>query len=335
MLDYAILSNILDRFGLTFSEVTNFYDTSHGENDQRFNYILDENYVLKIHSPNSLWEERLQEISRLIERYRAIGVYCPRMIPTLGGPLSCPWEIEGRTYTCFVEEYAIYPVCRGEIKPPREEVIRHLGVLAAAYTDVDLSPNYSMWSIIDLCPLDAELGFDEKQDNANDLIKTLREVGLPGLARQVSDFNDHLREVIVRDYKALPRCVYQGDLNPWNELHSDGHFAGLIDFNLSGTDVNINIFLNETDSYLDQDCFDVLSVSEIIDKNDAEQEALLSIIYENYALNELEKRLLPYYKWIVDLFQHPNSSAMCNWLKDDTRRDKCTELITALINKPL
>lgn len=335
MLNNAAITDILRNFGLSFDAVVETFDTSQAENDKRVNYILDNRYVLKVHSANSIWEERLRQIDRLINRYHTIGVYCPRLIPTLAGDLSFPWKQDGVLYTCFVEEFAIYPVCRGEIIPPREEIVAHLGVMAARYTDFDLSDIYSMWSILDLCPLDAELGYDEKQDNCNELVQTLQEVGLPELAQEVSDFNDMLRLVIAADYKKLPRCVYQGDLNPWNELHKEGHFAGLIDFNLSGTDVNINIFLNETDTYQDQERFDAMSVSEFLVENDAEQRRLLCVIFQHYKLNELEKKLFPYYKRIVDLFQHPNARAMRTWLKDDTRREKCAELIRELLKKSL
>lgn len=335
MLTNEAIWDILLEYGLSFAEVVETFDTSHAENDKRVNYILDNRYVLKVHSANSIWEERLQQIARLIERYHEIGIYCPRLIPTRAGNLSIPWEAEGRHYTCFVEEFAVYPVCRGETVPPREEIVPHLGMMAARYTDVDLSDIYSMWSILDLCPLDAELGYDEKQDNCNDLVNTLEEVGLSALAREVSAFNDELRCVIAEDYVNLPRCVYQGDLNPWNELHNEGHFAGLIDFNLSGTDVNINIFLNETDSHQEQEKFDTMSVSEFLAANDAEQRRLLELIFAHYSLNALEKKLFPYYKRIVDLFQHPNAKAMRTWLKDGSRRDKCVELIRALLEKPL
>lgn len=335
MLTKDEISKVLGRFGLIFEDIANQFDTSHDENDKRFNYILDDKYVLKVHSSDSLWEDRLQQISRLIERYRSIGVYCPRMLPAMDGKLSSPLEKDGKDYTCFVEEFAIYPVCREKIVPPREEIVGHIGILAAKYADVDLSDIYSMWSIIDLAPLDAQDGFDEKQWNTNNLVQTLEEVGMPGLAREASDFNDHLREVIRKDYKKLPRCVFQGDLNPWNELHNDGHFAGLIDFNMSGTDVNINVFLNETDSYQDQNRFDALTVQELIARNDAEQRKLLDIIFEHYTMNDLEKRLFPYYKRIVDMFQHPNARAMGGWLKDETRRDKCVELIRAFLDRPL
>lgn len=58
----------------------------------------------------SMWEARLQEIRRLIARYRSIGVYCPSLIPTLDGALSYALQKDGKAYTCFVEEYAIYPI---------------------------------------------------------------------------------------------------------------------------------------------------------------------------------------------------------------------------------
>ena len=89
MLAKQAIVEILEKFGLTFLDITKEVDTSHGDDDRRLNYILDNKYVLKVHSVRSIWEVRLQEIQRLIDRYRSIGVYCPRMIPTLDGSLSC------------------------------------------------------------------------------------------------------------------------------------------------------------------------------------------------------------------------------------------------------
>ena len=86
----------------------------------------------------------------------------------------------------------------------------------------------------------------------------------------------------------MPRCVFQGDLNSTNELHKEGHFVGLIDFNMAGTDVNINVFLNETNWFPEEDEFDSMSVSEILSKQDREQDDELSVIYRHYALNDSE-----------------------------------------------
>lgn len=331
MLDNTVLSRILAQFGLLFAEITSFYDTSHGEDDFRHNYILDNKYVLKINSPQSIREDRLQEISRLIQRYRSIGVYCPQMIPTLQGPLSCQWEISGKAYTCFVEEFSIYPVCPEGYYPARKEVVAHLGVLAARYSGVDLSETNSMWSVIDLAPLDTLV--DEKQENADTLTAALASAGLPELAQAVKACNESLRAAVRRDYKRLPRCVYQGDLNCGNILLEDGHFRGLIDFNMSGTEVNINCFVNETNWFPEEEEFDRMTISEILERMDREQQALLDIIFSQYSLNSLEQRLLPYYKKICGLFQYPNVCLMAKWLKDDARWKKAAELIEALLQK--
>lgn len=333
MIEINEIQNIMSHFGLSVQSITDFYDTSHSNDDKRLNYILDKKYVLKVNSVCAMWESRLQEIHRLITRYRSIGVYCPNLIPALDGSLSYTWHKDNKEYTCFVEEFAIYPLLADDTTCDRKEVIEHLGVLAAKYTGVDLSETKSMWSIIDLAPLDVNI--DEKQENANALTAALRKNGYGDLADKVDSFNKMLREKIMPVFARLPRCVYQGDLNCGNELHDNGHFVGLIDFNMSGTDVNINVFLNETNWFPIEEEFDKLSIPEIITKQDYEHAQELSIILRHYTLNDDEKYAYPYYKRIVDMFQYPDVCLMVKWLNDDSRKDKCAQLITAFINKPL
>lgn len=332
MFEITEIQEIMSHFGLSVQSVTNFYDTSHNDEDRRLNYILDDKYVLKINSVGAMWEERLQEIHRLICRYRSIGVYCPDLLSALDGTLSYAWQKDGKEYTCFVEEYAIYPVLGWETEHDRKEVIEHLGVLASRYTGVDLSETKSMWSIIDLAPLDVDI--DEKQENTNALTEALRKNGYNELAAEVENFNAMLRKKIMVVFAKLPRCVYQGDLNSTNELHKDGHFVGLIDFNMAGTDVNINVFLNETNWFPEEAEFDSLSVEEIIAKQDAEQDEELAVILRHYTLSDIEKYAFPYYKRIVDMFQYPDVCSMVEWLNSDIRRKKCAALIKALVEKP-
>lgn len=332
MLAKQTITEIIKKFGLAFTDITKEVDTSHGDDDRRLNYILDDKYVLKVHSARSMWEMRLQEIQRLIDRYRSIGVYCPRMIPTLDGTLSCLYEINGVPHTCLVEEFAIYPVCPDELTLDRTEVLAHVGKLAAKYSGVDLSPIRSMWSIIDLAPLDVDV--DDKQENTNLLCDALKAAGHPDLAAQVNVLNEQMRAVIEKDYLALPRCVYQGDMNSSNELHQDGHFVGLIDFNMAGTDVNINVFANETNWFPEETEFDNMTIDDILRRIDTEQAELLKVIFENYTMDELETRLFPYYKRIADLFQWPIVCSFKKWLKEDSRKEKCIALIQALVEKP-
>lgn len=333
MLENAEIQVILGHFGLTFQSVTKLHDTSHGEGDTRLNYILDDRYVLKVNSAGVMWEERLQEISRLIHRYRSIGVYCPAFIPTKQGTLSCYWEKDSKEYICYVEEFAVYPIYDRDSDHDRKEVVEHLGVLAAKYSGVDLSETKSMWSIIDLAPLDVDI--DEKQENTNALVAALREHGYAELAQQVDELNNEMRKRIMTVFAELPRCVYQGDLNSTNELHQDGHFVGLIDFNLSGTDVNVNVFVNETNCFPEEEEFDRLTVEQILEKMEKEQADMLSAILGHYTINEVENYAFPYYQRIADLFQWPNVCSMVKWLKEDARRDKCVSLIRALAGKPI
>ena len=144
MLEITDIQEIMSYFGLSVQNISEFYDTSHSDDDKRLNYILDNKYVLKINSVRSMWEERLQEIRRLISRYRSVGIYCPDLIPALDGSLSHTLYIDCKEYTCFVEEYAIYPVLGWDGKHERKEVIEHLGILASKYTGIDLSETKSM-----------------------------------------------------------------------------------------------------------------------------------------------------------------------------------------------
>ena len=333
VLEITEIQEIMSHFGRSVQKMTNFYDTSRNDDDQRLNYILDDQYVLKINSTATMWETRLQEIHRLISRYRSIGVYCPALIPALDGTLSYAWQNDGKEYTCFVEEYAKYPVLGWGKEHDHKEIIEHLGVLASKYTGIDLSETKSMWSIIDLAPLDVEI--DEKQENTNALTEALRKNGYDDLADQVDSLNTMMREKIKAVFSDLPRCVYQGDLNNTNTLHKDGHFAGLIDFNMAGTEVNINVFLNETNRFPEETEFDSLSVEEMIAKQDAEQEAELAVILRHYTLSDIEKYAFPYYKRIVTLFQYPNVCAMIEWLSSDARKAKCVGLIKTLVEKAL
>lgn len=327
------LREIMRDFGLRVQSLSRFVDTSHGAEDLRFHYILDDAYVLKLCSAHVVTESRLQQISRLIDRYRSIGVYCPRLLPTRSGALSYTLEKEGKQFTCYVEEFAQYPPLPEDAPYDRREVVAHLGLLAARYTGVDLSPTRSMWSIIDLAPLD--VGIDEKQENANMLVTALKEQGYAELAGQVDALNTSLRESILTVFADLPRCVYQGDLNASNLLFDQGHFVGLIDFNMAGTDVNINVFANETNWFPEEKDFDALSVEEILCKQDNEQATTMAPVLRHYTLNAQEQYALPRYRRIVNLFQYPNVCAMVYYLKQETRRTKCASLIQALVNKPL
>ena len=332
-IDFATIQEILQHFPVEIGEVTAFHNTSHGDKDIRWNFIFGESYVLKMNTGSLVWEGRLQEISRLIARYRDIGVYCPALIPTREGPLSYTWQHEGMQFSCFVEEFAKYHTFGLDAQFDRAQIVEHMGKLAAKYSNVDLSDTYSMFSIFDLNPFDVEV--DEKQVETDTLVAALKEVGYENLADRVADLNKRIRARILPEFRKLPRCVFQGDLNGTNILQQDGQFAGLIDFNGSGTDVNINIFLNETDCFPSNEEFASHTVPELVEAMFREQEKNSGSIYRHYHRNALEMALYPCFQRIVMLFQYPNVCQMVRWLRDEKQRERCAQLIEALVEKPL
>lgn len=121
----------------------------------------------------------LGAIDRLAARYRAINVKAPRLFQTADGL----YLTKAGGHVCYLSEYLDYPtfweiqdhLTAAQQTAVNQSVLASIGHLSQAYSGVDLQPVFSMWSIIDLAPLDVEI--DEKQDNLNLLVQALRDAG--------------------------------------------------------------------------------------------------------------------------------------------------------------
>ena len=134
-----------------------------------------------------------------------------------------------------------------------------------------------------------------------------------------------------KKYQNLPRCVYQGDLNPSNILVDQyKNFAGIVDFNMYGTDVNINYFINESMYYMQKEDFD-FSTEDIIEKSESIMKELLECILQEYTLNDLEKEMLPYYKFITMISFYPNVQLWILLLEENVHVSKVIELLNTYI----
>ena len=130
----------------------------------------------------------------------------------------------------------------------------------------------------------------------------------------------------------LPRCVYQGDLNESNILVDEqGNFSGIIDFNMFGTEVNINCFLNETMYYLECEDFETLSAKEIFRKMNLEQNQLLKGIIKEYPLNALERAMWQHYRKIIYMSFYPNTILLVSLLSESEYVDKVLELLDLIL----
>lgn len=324
----SLVDDIISKYNITFKNISNVIDSSNN-NDYRLNIFLDNKYVLRINNINVMSEKRIAEIDRLITRYNDIGVYAPHYIKNTLGNYSIIIEDK----ICYISKYADYQLASDiDINKDliNKEALAHLGLLANKYTNYDLSKAKSMWSIIDLAPLDIDI--DEKQENLNYLADELNKIGEAKLASLIIEFDARNRNEILKVFDKLPRCVYQGDLNDSNILVKDNHFYGLIDFNLSGTEVNINCFLAETNRGLDENDLINYSANQILAKMINHQNEYLEIIFKNYKLNDIERQVFENYRNIILISQYPNVCVYV-WALKNGYKDKILELISLIINR--
>ncbi len=325
-MDNHEILDILREYGIDEFSDKKEIDSTNGD-DYRLNIIIDKKYVLRINNA-VMTEERLASIERLVERYRDIGVLAPRLFKNKeGNYISAHGE-----HVCYVSEYLDYPLWEEkenetDVEITRKEVLHSIGRLAKRYSNEDLSDVMSMWSIIDLAPLDVDV--DEKQENLNHLVEKLKGFGETGLAHEIEAFNESARERIKAIYKDLPRCVIQGDLNASNILIEDGHFVGLIDFNMAGTEVNVNHFCCETTEELPEKDFAEKDADEIYDTWVKEQQEMLDVILSEYQLNDLEKTAIEDYRRICRISMYPNVMSFIEYLKRD--KEKMIKILKRII----
>lgn len=321
------IRNICYNYGIELANISKVIDTSHGEDDKRYNYIIDNKYVLKITNSSEINETALEDISRLIERYISIGVYCPSIIRNKIGTLTYEFNQEDKKYICYMEEYAVYNFYKEEKHIDynfKKKVVKHIGNLAKNFTNVDLSTTRSMWSLIELGRFD----IDEKQENLDNLIIKLKSKGYKNLASKLVDENIKARNKIKCNLDKLPRCVYQGDLNLSNILvDGDNNFVGIIDFNMFGTEININCFLNETMYYLTFEDFKTLTAKEIYNKMRIIQDNMMLDILSEYTLTDIENSLLEDYRKIIYISFFPN---VMLWIELMDNYDMCSKVIEIL-----
>lgn len=309
---------LLKEYGVEQMESFEEINSTNGE-DFRLNIMIDKKYVLRINQ-KIMTEERLREIAELSERYCEIGILAPRLYKNRQGNYLTPYG----EYICYLSDYLDFPLLEGngagEEKSIRDEIITSIGVFSKKFTGVHLCSTPSMWTMIDLHPMDD--GIDEKQENLNLLTDKLNEIGEKELAEKIQNFNTKKREQIGAVYKELPRCMIQGDLNDTNILINEGHFMGLIDFNMAGTEVNINHFCCETNGWLEQYDFINQGAEELYQKWTKEQERQLQLILKEYELNALEQEYIGDYRSIIRLSQYPNVMTYIAWLSKDKEKTK-------------
>ena len=319
---------LLLMYGISELHTISLLDSSHGADDIRWNYVIDSRYVLRFCNAPEMTDTRMEDLNRLIDRYRAFGFRCPAFIKAADGGFFRTWG----SFSVYLSEYIDLPLGEesGEEEKDalRTEVVRSIACFMKRYKGVDLIPTMGMYSLFELCPFDVPLGIDEKQQNMDMILKTLREIGEDALADSLGRKNEAIRAHLLSVYKALPRCVTQGDENLSNVLVDGGRVAGLIDFNLAGTDVCVNLIANNSDFDLDvfHDC--PVDAAQTLGTALENYRRNARMMLSDYHATEEERAALPYYAWIALASQYPYACAF----SDRVKKEACCESTLALLD---
>ena len=327
---WAELQSLLSLYSVEGVAGAGLIDTSHDARDIRWNYIVDNTYVLRLTNAPEMTEERLDDLNRLIGRYADFGLRCPAFLKGTDGRFFHNW----RELTVYLSEYVDLPIAdeadltEAEEDALRREVILSIGAFMERYKGVDLIPTMGMYSLFDLSPYDVPEGIDEKQWNMNNLTAALRKAGEEGLAARLEAKNQAVRARLLTMYKELPRCVTRADEGFGNVLlDEEKHLAGLIDFNLSGTDVCVNLIANNADFDLDIRHDRPLDPDETLEKAIMSYRSNAARILEAYHATEAERNALKDYAWIALASQYPCASAFADRLEKEASRPSTLALL--------
>ena len=327
------LLSLLALYGVADMEEVGLIDTSHDAQDIRWNYVIDRKYVLRLTNAPEMTEARLGDLNRLIARYGAFGLRCPAFLKGTDGRFFHSWG----ELTAYLSEYADMPLAdevelsQEESDALRQEVVLSIAGFLERYKGVDLIPIMGMYSLFDLSPYDAEEGYDEKQWNMNNLTAALRKCGEETLAAKLEAKNQAVRARLLAVYKDLPRCVTQADEGFGNVLLDEKkHMAGLIDFNLSGTDVCVNLIANNADFNLDIMGDKPVEPAETLEKALESYRKNAAMLLGVYHATGAEREALADYAWICLACQYPYASTFEKRLEKEETRPSTLALLNEI-----
>ena len=325
----------LAAFGLEGETSVRLIDSTHDAADVRLNYVIDKKWVLRFCNAPDMTERRMGDLSRLIGRYRAMGLRCPALIADARGVYLHPWK----GLRCYLSEYIDLPLAEEVELLDEERLCLEVGEsvarFAERYRDVDLSETMGMYSLFDLSPFDVPNGVDEKQDNFNQLIRLLRGEGEGALADRLEARHGEVRRRLRTVYRALPRCVFQGDENFSNVLvDGEQHFAGLIDFNLAGTEVIVNQLANLAGFDYDEKRLEPIGAQARLAHALRSFQARVTPMLRVYHATEAERQAMAWYAWIVMVAQWPNLCFFRETLSRDALKEEILELLSLIADLP-
>lgn len=213
----------------------------------------DEKYVIKIAANNFTTPERVSAWVGLIEEYRKMGYYSPAMTLSRKGNYAEQITFKGKQCVVWEDEFAKYnfqddldkSVYIGADNRPvyYNEVIEFIGRTAQKHFKG--FPGKSGYARLE--PWVQEDTVDEVTECVQELDKLVKSKAPQFTERwqEILKLWEKNRDELRKIYSKLPTSVFQAD---WSEsnllLDNNGHFKGVIDYNIAGEDTCLNMFLS-------------------------------------------------------------------------------------------
>lgn len=211
-----------------------------------------EKYVIKIAANAFTSKERINGWVKIIAAYRDLGYYSPAIRKSVHGRYAETVLFGGKECVAWEEEYADYHLRSTLDKSVytdgdgryvyHQEVLAFIGKVAGEH--YDFFPYKSGWVRLE------PFGVGEETDEVTECVETFGALVkehaphfLPRWEKTLALFEENKRK-LAEMYGKLPTSVFQSDHFGDNlVLDEKGHFKGVIDYNLAGTDTAINVFL--------------------------------------------------------------------------------------------
>lgn len=289
---------------------------SRGEMDRRYIYLLEftdgARMAIKIYRNSFTDARRVAAWAQLTDKYRSLGIWCPRFLPSLGGNIAESVLIDGLEHIACAEEMIAYPTYHDlEEKPDwfsiKRAAVEAIGKVAAA-PDVPMSWP-SAFCVFETFQVEDKT--DENYEHAQTVTEKIAKdfPQYAGEAREIFAIYERNRQELEPLYSRLPRVSLQGDLNDSNILIDGGRFAGLIDFNLAGSEVLLSYLLtSEACGYwITDDSIDELMEPDRLGRRDEYLYGNLALIAKHYAFTDFERQhfclcyntIYPFSCWMV------------------------------------
>lgn len=280
--------------------------------------LSDGKYVIKIASNNFTTAERVNAWADLIEEYGKMGYYSPCLLLSKNENYAECATFKGKKCIVWEEEFAKYNfICdldksaytdKNNRYTYHDELLAFFGKVGEKHFKG--FPGKSGWVRLE------PFGRGDSVDEITECVQTFDALVKSDAPYYVKRWQEILRlweqnhKILQEVYPLLPTSVFQGDWSESNLLLDDnGHFKGIIDYNLAGEDTVLNIFMSMIFFGLSYQRKKSSNPDDLLILNETTQNSVIEIMLETlrsfkkyYRFSETEVCAAPLlYKYIISI----------------------------------